>query len=115
MMVKTSQRAQEMKKKNFFQRSVCHYITKILSMSDELLTLKQAFRELDSQNLGEISREVFRSFIDQHQEDEDVAYSSATFDEIYSSIDLDGDGQIQNSEFLAAAISKKTLLSHESL
>lgn len=54
-------------------------------------------------------------FGDQHADGTTDNLSSASFDEIYDGMDIDGDGKISYSEFITAAMFKTVLMTESSL
>ena len=63
--------------------------------------LREAFRALDTENLGMLSmQEVKQAFKDANINAEDV-------ERIFRSLDTNGDGLINYSEFLAATVDRK--------
>ena len=66
--------------------------------------LREAFRSLDTENLGMLSMaEVKQAFKDANIPSDDV-------DKIFKSLDTNGDGLINYSEFLAATVDRKKAL-----
>ena len=66
--------------------------------------LREAFRSLDTENLGMLSMaEVKQAF-------KDASIPSDDVDKIFKSLDTNGDGLINYSEFLAATVDKKKAL-----
>ena len=71
--------------------------------------LREAFRALDTENLGMLSmQEVKQAFKDANINAEDV-------ERIFRSLDTNGDGLINYSEFLAATVDRKQALSMQNL
>lgn len=72
-------------------------------------TLREAFRALDTENLGMLSmQEVKQAFKDANINLDDV-------ERIFRSLDTNGDGLINYSEFLAATVDRKKALSMQNL
>lgn len=72
-------------------------------------TLREAFRTLDTENLGMLSiSEVKQAFKDANINAEDV-------ERIFRSLDTNGDGLINYSEFLAATVDRKKALTMQNL
>ena len=71
--------------------------------------LREAFRSLDTENLGMLSMaEVKQAFKDANIPSDDV-------DKIFKSLDTNGDGLINYSEFLAATVDRKKALTMQNL
>lgn len=71
--------------------------------------LREAFRSLDTENLGMLSMaEVKQAFKDANIPPEDV-------EKIFKSLDTNGDGLINYSEFLAATVDRKKALTMQNL
>ena len=72
-------------------------------------TLREAFRALDTENLGMLSmQEIKQAFKDSSMNADDV-------DRIFRTLDTNGDGLINYSEFLAATVDKKKALTMQNL
>jgi calcium-dependent protein kinase len=72
-------------------------------------SLREAFRALDTENLGMLSlTEVKQAFKDANMPSEDV-------EKIFRSLDGNGDGLINYSEFLAATVDRKKALTMQNL
>jgi len=72
-------------------------------------SLREAFRALDTENLGMLSlTEVKQAFKDANIPSEDV-------EKIFRSLDGNGDGLINYSEFLAATVDRKKALTMQNL
>ena len=71
------------------------------------------FNSLDKNKDGKLSLEELKAGLD------DLAayfqYSDIDYEEVLSSMDTDGDGEIDFTEFISAAYNKKTLLTKENL
>ena len=71
--------------------------------------LRDSFRALDTENLGMLSiQEVKQAFKDSNMPAEDV-------EKIFKSLDGNGDGLINYSEFLAATVDRKKALTMQNL
>jgi calcium-dependent protein kinase len=71
--------------------------------------LREAFRALDTENLGMLSiSEVKQAFKDANIPTDDV-------ERIFRSLDTNGDGMINYSEFLAATVDRKKALTMQNL
>lgn len=71
--------------------------------------MREAFRALDTENLGMLSlTEVKQAFKDANMPSEDV-------EKIFRSLDGNGDGLINYSEFLAATVDRKKALTMQNL
>jgi len=71
--------------------------------------LREAFRSLDTENLGMLSiAEVKQAFKNSNIPSDDV-------EKIFKSLDTNGDGMINYTEFLAATVDKKKALTMQNL
>ncbi len=68
------------------------------STSTEILSLKKAFKKFDTENNGVLSFEEFKKAL------ENLNYDEATMSEIFDSIDVNQNGYIMYTEWLAATI-----------
>lgn len=68
------------------------------STSSEILSLKRAFKKFDTENNGVLSFEEFKKAL------ENLNYDEATMSEIFDSIDVNQNGYIMYTEWLAATI-----------
>jgi calcium-dependent protein kinase len=81
----------------------------VSSKEIDFKSLREAFRALDTENLGMLSlTEVKQAFKDANIPSEDV-------EKIFRSLDGNGDGLINYSEFLAATVDRKKALTMQNL
>ena len=81
----------------------------VSSKEIDFKSLREAFRALDTENLGMLSlTEVKQAFKDANMPSEDV-------EKIFRSLDGNGDGLINYSEFLAATVDRKKALTMQNL
>ena len=81
----------------------------ISSKEIDFKSLREAFRALDTENLGMLSlTEIKQAFKDANMPSEDV-------EKIFRSLDGNGDGLINYSEFLAATVDRKKALTMQNL
>ena len=110
-LISMNQNVRQYRRKGLFQKSVCQFIANLVSMTDDMRQLRQAFRSIDSRNNGHICREDMRKFIDDQTSNNMQA--SASFEDVFNSIDIDGDGEISFSEFISAATCKNILIAEK--
>lgn len=81
-----------------------------LATTEELNELQQAFNTLDISKTGKITREElytgFQSYTTEAREEVDA---------IFNEVDLDGNGEIEFSEWIVASIDKNSLITDEKL
>jgi Ca2+-binding EF-hand superfamily protein len=75
---------------------------------DKIRELKEAFMACDDNGDGKISMAEFKKGMEGH-------IDSSEIEDVFRSIDTDGGGFIEYSEFLAAAISKDTYMREDKL
>ena len=92
------------------QEATIQYIVQHLATPDELADLQRAFTALDINNDGKITRdELLQGF--QANTNEGIEEVNAIFNEV----DLDGNGEIEFSEWIVASIDKNSLITQEKL
>lgn len=78
------------------------FIVSFLSSSNEIKELKQAFNDLDLNKDGKISwEELKKGYVKIYGE-----MADQMVDEIFEKVDINNDGAIEYTEFLAASIDK---------
>ena len=92
------------------QQAAIQYIVHNLATAEELNELQQAFNTLDISKTGKITREElfmgFQAFTQEAREEVDA---------IFNEVDLDGNGEIEFSEWIVASIDKNSLITNEKL
>jgi len=96
------------KNSNKLKKAVLTFIASRLK-DDEINTLKEIFNTLDKNKDGTLTIEEVKEGVGQLKD------NNLNIEEIFSSIDTDGSGVINYTEFLAATIDQKTYLKEERL
>lgn len=92
------------------QQAAISYIVHNLATPEELNELQRAFNTLDISRTGKITREeLYIGFSSNTQEGREEV------DAIFDEVDLDGNGEIEFSEWIVASIDKNTLITDEKL
>lgn len=78
----------------------------------ELNQLAEQFKEFDKDGSGALSPDELKIAL---REVQGVDYNEQEIKEIIKKIDIDGDGEINYSEFLMASLNQNALLSSEKL
>ncbi len=102
-----SEYLQRYKNINKFQKAVLTFIASRLR-DDEISALREAFMTLDKNQDGTLTIDEIKSGVSKLN-------LSINVDEIFSSIDTDGSGVINYTEFLASSIDQKIYLKEEKL
>ena len=75
-------------------------------MTDDMREMKRAYRLIDTDQDGRISKEEMRNFLVEQTDEE----NRASYDQYFNSMDINGDGEISYTEFIATGMSKTVLL-----
>ena len=92
------------------QRATLAFIVSQVMSSDELGGLKETFRLIDKDGDGMLSREEIKEAMETH-----TGFNEHNIDALISKVDLDNNGQVNYSEFLAATINWENEMSRERL
>lgn len=92
------------------KKATLHYITNQFISSDEIGNLRLIFEKLDENNDGKLSKDELIKGYQEYSDD-----LPEDFDDIVEKCDIDGNGFIDYSEFLTAAMNRQKLLSGELL
>ena len=92
------------------QQATIQFIVHNLATVEELNELQRAFNTLDISKTGKITKEElfqgFQAFTDEARDEVDA---------IFKEVDLDGNGEIEFSEWIVASIDKNSLITDEKL
>lgn len=81
-----------------------------MATTEELNELQQAFNTLDISKTGKITREELYIGFQSHTQE-----AREEVDNIFNEVDLDGNGEIEFSEWIVASIDKNSLITDEKL
>ena len=84
-------------------------IDESLTTAFDFKSLKNAFRKLDVDNSGTLQLDEMKAAFGQ------AGMSEQELNDLFHAIDFNGDGEMNYSEFLAAAINKEKVLSNSNL
>ena len=94
------------------KQATCTYIASQLVSKDEKETIDKLFRSMDTDSDGKLRKQEvkvgYKSIFGKDLSDDEV-------DDLYSHVDMNGDGIIEYSEFAVAAINEDILLRDENL
>ena len=92
------------------QQATIEYIVRSLATQEDVNELEKAFKAINTSQTGKITREELeKGFgVDNEASRQEV---QAIFDEV----DLDGNGEIEFSEWIVASIDKRSLVTDEKL
>lgn len=94
------------------QQAALTYMAKHLIKEDELKQLNKAFKILDVDNNGKLSKE---ELVQGYNKIKDCQLTQKELEEIFEAADADNSGEIDYSEWVLAAANKTKLLSKENL
>ena len=116
------QNMREFRAMNSFQNGVVALIASLGAQDKELAKLKNMFRDLDQDRNGTLDKEeiknAFQNLKTELSTTKNVilgSWSEYDYDQLWESMDRDGDGEISYDEFIAAAIDKAALLTTENV
>jgi len=116
------QNMREFRAMNSFQNGVVALIASLAAQEKELTKLKNMFRDLDQDRSGTLNKEevktAFQTLKNELSTSKNViigSWSEYDYDQLWESMDRDGDGLISYEEFIAAAIDKAALLTNENV
>ena len=116
------QNMREFRAMNSFQNGVVALIASLGAQDMELAKLKNMFRDLDQDRNGTLDKEeiknAFQTLKTELSTTKNVilgSWSEYDYDQLWESMDRDGDGEISYDEFIAAAIDKAALLTTENV
>ena len=116
------QNMREFRAMNSFQNGVVALIASLGAQDKELAKLKNMFRDLDQDRNGTLDKEeiknAFQTLKTELSTTKNVilgSWSEYDYDQLWESMDRDGDGEISYDEFIAAAIDKAALLTTENV
>lgn len=112
----------EFRAMNSFQNGVVALIASLAAQEKELTKLKNMFRDLDQDRSGTLNKQevktAFQTLKNELSTSNNVflgSWSEYDYDQLWESMDRDGDGLISYEEFIAAAIDKAALLTNENV
>jgi calcium-dependent protein kinase len=116
------QNMREFRAMNSFQNGVVALIASLAAQEKELTKLKNMFRDLDQDRNGTLNKQevknAFQTLKNELSTSKNIilgSWSEYDYDQLWESMDRDGDGEISYEEFIAAAIDKAALLTNENV
>jgi calcium-dependent protein kinase len=104
----------EFQKTNSFQSGIISFIANVQSNVSDLDELAAMFKRLDVSKDGRLQKEELRAGLN-----ELAAYfdydEKFDFDDLFKTMDSDGSGEVDFTEFITAAIDKRALLTKENI
>lgn len=95
---------------NKFQKVVLSLVSGLCVSPEELMQLQDEFIRLDSDNKGTLSREDIRRIAESEFGQQYAAKRQIDWDGIIEECDIDGDGEIDFQDFVAACLDRKALV-----
>ena len=103
----------EFQKTNSFQSGIISFIANVQSNVNDLQDLANMFKRLDKSNDGKLQIDELKAGLDELAAF--FQYQDINYEELLKAMDVDGDGEIDFTEFISAAFDKRTLLTQENL
>lgn len=97
--------------KQKLQEAVINFVVYELASKEDMAELQKAFKVLDEDNDGELSKEELTRGYKKIYGDKAEEY----VDQIFAKVDIDGSGTIDYSEWVVATINKANLLTDDKL
>ena len=101
------------RKTTTFQSGVCSIIANLQTKAEDLREVREMFIKLDTNNDGHLSLDELRAGFSEIAQILNI--DEPDVEEMLRGADLDGDGTIDYTEFIAAAFQKDLLLSGDNL
>lgn len=98
--------------KEKIKQAACTFIASQLLVKKEKEKLDEIFRALDTKRNGKLSKEEFK---EGYQKYSGTHFSNKEMENIFDRVDVNGNGFIEYSEFVVAAMEQNELLCHRNL